>query len=222
MSAVLCQAALLALWGLVLLVSSLSGRLDLLLHGAFHGLVGAAGAVLLGLAALLVMRRRRLPPQPIPRAWLLTAPVALAVLLIAPDPSFTVLASGRPQGLPDPPKLAFVLPPEQRSLSEWVRLLRRRPDPALYDGQAVRISGFVLPQPDAAPQLARLQVRCCLADATPMGLPVAWPEEFRPRANQWLAIEGRMGIASVGGEATSVVLPRRIRPIARPRRPLEP
>lgn len=222
MSAALCQAALLALWGLVLLVSSLSGRLDLLLHGAFHGLVGAAGAVLLGLAALLVMRRRRLPPQPIPRAWLLTAPVALAVLLIAPDPSFTVLASGRPQGLPDPPKLAFVLPPEQRSLSEWVRLLRSHPDPALYSGQRLRVSGFVLPQPEGAPLLARLQVRCCLADATPVGLPVAWPAQFTPRANQWLAIEGRMGTVLRNGELRSQIQPHRIRPIPRPQRPLEP
>ena len=214
--------AVIALWGVVLLFSSLSGRLDLLLHGAFHALVAAAGVALIGLAITLLCWRRRLPRARTPLAWLLTAPVAIAVLLLPPDPSFTVLASGRPQGLPEPPRLAFVLPPEQRSLSEWVRLLRSRPDPALYDGQAVRISGFVLPQPEGPPLLARLQVRCCLADATPMGLPVAWPADFRPRANQWLAVEGRMTTTMLGGEATTVVQPRRIRPIARPRRPLEP
>lgn len=213
---------LLALWGLVLLLSSLSGRLDLLLHSAFHGLVGAAGVVLLALAALLVCRRRRLQRTPTPLAWMLTGAVGVAVLLLPPDPSFSVLASGRPQGLPEPPKLAFTLPPEQRSLTDWVRLLRHRPDPALYEGQTVRISGFVLPQPQGAPLLARLQVRCCLADATPIGLPVAWPADLRPRPNQWLALEGTMTTALVDGELTSVVQPRRIRPIARPCRPLEP
>ena len=222
MSALPIQPALLTLWGAVLLVSSLSGRLDLLLHGAFHGLVAVAGAVLLVLALLLLRQRRALPAGRPPLPWLLAGLVAVAVLLLPPDPSFTVLASSRPPGLPDPPRLAFILPPEQRSLSEWVRLLRSQPDPALYAGQPVRISGFVLPMPDGPPQLARLQVRCCLADATPMGLAVVWPRDVRPRPNQWLAIEGRMGTASVGGETTSVVLPRRIRPIPRPRRPLEP
>ena len=46
---------------------------------------------------------------------------------VPPSPSFSDLASNRPQGLPDPPELAFVLPPEQRNLTEWVRLLRSQP-----------------------------------------------------------------------------------------------
>lgn len=217
----LLPPALLALWGLVLLFSSLSGRLDLLLHPAFHALVAVAGVSLLLLAGMVLLRGdgegRRLPLP-----WLLSGLMGVLVLALPPDPSFTVLAMNRPAGLPDPPRLAFILPPEQRSLSEWVRLLRSRPDPALYNGQAVRISGFVLPVPGGQPLLARLQVRCCLADATPMGLPVAWPADFRPRPNAWLAIEGRMGTTSLAGESTSVVLPATIRPIARPRRPLEP
>lgn len=218
----LIRAALLALWGLLLLLSSLSGRLDLLLHRAFHPLVAAAGAALLALALLLPRRWRGERGTPLPWTWLASALVAGAVLLLPPDPSFSVLVSGRSQGLGDPPKLAFLLPPEQRSLSEWVRLLRSRPDPTLYAGQPVRVSGFVLPQPEAPPQLARLQVRCCLADATPIGLAVRWPVSRRPRANQWLAIEGRMGIDTVQGEPRSVLIPRRIRPIPRPQRPLEP
>ncbi|MFM9088381.1 MAG: TIGR03943 family putative permease subunit, partial [Cyanobium sp.] len=120
------------------------------------------------------------------------------------------------------PRLAFILPPEQRSHREGVRRRRSRPDPALYDGQAVRNSGFVVPQPEGPPLLARLQVRCCLADATPMGLVVAWPAGFQPRANQWLSIEGRMITGQRGGETISVVQPQRIRPISRPLRPLEP
>lgn len=217
----LLPPALLALWGLVLLFSSLSGRLDLLLHPAFHGLVAAAGLALLALALVVLLRGDGVRGR-VPLPWLLCGVLGVLVLALPPDPSFTVLASNRPAGLPDPPRLAFILPPEQRSLSEWVRLLRSRPDPALYNGQAVRISGFVLPMPGGQPLLARLQVRCCLADATPMGLPVAWPAGFRPEANAWLAIEGRMGTTSLEGESTSVVLPATIRPIPRPRRPLEP
>ncbi|MFO8237492.1 MAG: TIGR03943 family protein, partial [Prochlorococcaceae cyanobacterium] len=64
-----------------------------------------------------------------------------------------------------------------------------------------------------------LLVRCCLADATPVGLPVRWPAgQPLPRADQWLAIEGRMAVD--GGQLE--VVPERIQPIPRPARPLEP
>jgi uncharacterized repeat protein (TIGR03943 family) len=141
---------------------------------------------------------------------------------VPPNPSFSDLASNRNSDLGSDVELDFLLPPGQRSLTDWVRLLRSQPDPQLYDGDPVRISGFVLTQPDGPPQLGRLLVRCCLADATPIGLPVRWPKGFTAQADQWLAIEGRMGVENEAGQQRSVVLPERIREIPRPTRPLEP
>ena len=215
----------LALWGVVLLQSSLSGRLDLLLRGVFHPLVALSGVLLLLLAALQLPRSgagrrwRERPPWP----WLLSSGMALAVLLLPPNPSFSQLAANRPAQLEVEPALDFLLPPAQRSLTDWVRLLRSQPDPELYAGDPVRISGFVLTEPGQPPQLARLLVRCCLADATPVGLPVQWPAGFRPRADQWLALQGRMGVERLaGGQTRSVVIAGRLQPIPRPQRPLEP
>ncbi|QNI42035.1 TIGR03943 family protein [Synechococcus sp. A15-28] len=215
------RGLLLILWGWMVIWSVLSGRLDLLLRGVFHSLVGASGAVLLAAGLLLVIRHRR-RREATRRPWLISAAVGCLVLLIPPNPSFSDLASNRPQGLPEPAELAFVLPPEQRSLTEWVRLLRSQPDPQLVDGNPVIISGFVWRQPEGPPLIARLTVRCCLADATPAGLAVAWPEGDKPKANQWLAIQGRMTVAPRNGEATAVVVPTVIKPIPRPERPLEP
>ena len=215
------RGLLLILWGWMVIWSVLSGRLDLLLRGVFHSLVGASGAVLLAAGLLLVIRHRR-RREATRRPWLISAAVGCLVLLIPPNPSFSDLASNRPQGLPEPAELAFVLPPEQRSLTEWVRLLRSQPDPQLVDGNPVNISGFVWKQPKGPPLIARLTVRCCLADATPAGLAVAWPEDAEPKANQWLAIQGRMTVAQRNGEATAVVVPTVIKPIPRPERPLEP
>jgi len=211
----------LALWGTVLLQSSLSGRLDLLLRGGFHPLVGISGALLLVLAALQRPRRHQGLQRP-PWPWLISGAVALAVLLVPPSPSFNQLAANRPAQLEVEPALDFLLPPAQRSLTDWVRLLRSQPDPQLYAGDPVRISGFVLEEQGQPPQLARLLVRCCLADATPVGLPVRWPAGFRPRADQWLALEGQMGIEAAGEQTRSLVIAERVRPIPRPRRPLEP
>ena len=224
------RAFVLGLWGAVLLQSSLSGRLDLLLSGVFHPLVALSGVALLLLAGLLLAEpalRGRESPVPsrrpaIPKTWWLSAAVALLVLAIPPNPSFSTLAANRPAELGDETELSFVLPPAQRSLTDWVRLLRSQPDPSLYAGDPVRISGFVLPQPSEPPQLARLLVRCCLADATPVGLPVRWPAGRMPRADQWLAVEGTMAIEERNGQSRSVVVAQRITPIARPKRPLEP
>jgi uncharacterized repeat protein (TIGR03943 family) len=217
------RAAFLALWGMVLLGSSLSGRLDLLLRGIFHPLVGLSGVLLLGLAALQLraeLGTGRRPPTP--KSWWISGVVALLMLAIPPNPSFSDLAANRPAELGEEAELSFLLPPAQRSLTDWVRLLRSQPDPNLYAGAPVRISGFVWPQPGDAPQLARLLVRCCLADATPVGLPVRWPAGQVPQADQWLAVQGTMAVEERNGQSRSVVVAQRITPIARPSRPLEP
>ena len=227
--AALWRAASLGLWALVLLVSSVDGRLDLLLRAVFHPLVALAGLLLL-LVALLQLRlafgpgRQERGDRRQARTLLLTAAIALLVLLLPPAPSFSDLAGQRPRDETAESELSFVLPPAQRSLTDWVRLLRSQPDPKLFAGDPVRISGFVLPMPGEPPQLARLLVRCCLADASPVGLPVHWPAGQAPfAADQWLAIDGVMGLgpAPGGGERLEVV-PSRVRPIPRPERPLEP
>lgn len=223
----------LALWAVLLLRASVDGRLDWLLRASFHPLVALAGGSLLALALAqlaqarpraLGARERVRDPE---RAMVLaTALLTLAVLLWPPAPSLAELASQRPRDQTSEEELAFVLPPNQRSLTDWVRLLRAQPDPRLYVGDPVRISGFVWPVPGEPPQLARLLVRCCLADAAPVGLPVRWAALGpNPPADQWLKVEGVMAIEpapATGSGERVVVVPQRILRISRPVRPLEP
>ena len=212
----------LGLWGAVLLQAWGSGRLNLLLQSDFHWLVLVSGLLLLalaGLAARFAPKRRsgRTPAL----VMLLAAPL---VLLIPPRPSFSTLAANRSSGAleGESETLTFLSPPEQRSLTDWVRLLRSQPDPELYRGDPVRISGFVMPTPQAAPVLARLTVRCCLADATPVGIPVIWPEGESLKVDEWLAVSGEMGVERVGGVLRSVVIANTVQPIPKPKRPFEP
>jgi uncharacterized repeat protein (TIGR03943 family) len=223
----LIRAAVLGLWAAVLLRSSVDGRLDLLLRAAFHPLVLLAGFALLLIALLqlvLGLKQRQADGERTGlrrdrRQALFSGAIAVLLLAFPPAPSFADLARQRPADDTVSESLSFVLPPAQRSLTDWVRLLRHQPDPQLHAGDPVRISGFVLPVPGQQPQLARLLVRCCLADATPVGLPVRWPSSAPPpAADTWLAIEGRM---QADGDHL-VVVPERIRPIPRPARPLEP
>ena len=212
----------LGLWGAVLLQAWGSGRLNLLLQADFHWLVLVSGLLLLALAglALRFSPKRRSGRTPA-LVMLLAAPL---VLLIPPRPSFSTLAANRSSGAleGESETLTFLSPPEQRSLTDWVRLLRSQPDPELYRGDPVRISGFVMPTPQAAPVLARLTVRCCLADATPVGIPVIWPEGESLKTDEWLAVSGEMGVERVGGVLRSVVIAETVQPIPKPKRPFEP
>ena len=222
------QATGLALWGLMLLRASSDGRLDLLLRGVFHPLVSLAGLILLIWAAALVLpgRSSSIGTPATPQQRRLSAATAVAALLLIglpPNPSFADLAQQRASDDSGEAELAFVLPPAQRSLTDWVRLLRTQSDPRLSVGDPVRISGFVLPRRDGPPVLARLMVRCCLADATPVGLSVRWPtNQPLPRADQWLQIHGQMAVQQGPQGEEPVVIPQRITPIQRPARPLEP
>ena len=215
------RGTLLIIWGWIVLWSVISGRLDLLLRGVFHSLVGVSGAALI-LAGVVIVMRHRGRRERMPWSWWSSATIALLVLLMPPNPSFSDLAENRPQGLPEPPALAFVLPPGQRTLTEWVRLLRSQQDPDLVDGNPVNISGFVWTQRSGPPLIARLTVRCCLADATPAGIAVDWPDGFEPTTNQWLAIQGEMAVTMRNEQRVAVVKPKIITPIPRPKRPLEP
>jgi len=223
------RAAGLALWGLVMLRSASDGRLALLLRDVFHPLVSLAGIVLLMLAVamLLPYRRHATATGPVRRRdWLTLAAstlIALLLILVPPNPSFADLAQQRPVDDTAEAELSFVVPPAQRSLTDWVRLLRSQADPRLFSGEPAAISGFVLPRDGGPPVLARLLVRCCLADATPIGLAVRWPTDRPlPKRDQWLRVEGVMAMQTGPQGEELVLLPRRIQPIARPQRPLEP
>jgi uncharacterized membrane protein YcgQ (UPF0703/DUF1980 family) len=76
----------------------------------------------------------------------------------------------------------------------------------------------VLRRPDGARTLARLVVRCCLADATPVDVSVRWPADRPPpEVDRWLEVRGRVG----QGDGTLLVIPEEIRPIPRPDQPFD-
>ena len=91
------RGTLLLLWGLTLLWSFHSGRLDLLLRGVFHGLVGVTGLVLLMLGVALLLKREK-QNERWRWPWLLSGVMAALVLVLPPSPSFSDLASNRPSG----------------------------------------------------------------------------------------------------------------------------
>jgi uncharacterized repeat protein (TIGR03943 family) len=214
---------ILGLWGVVFLKCWADGRLNILLHSIFHWLIFATGIALI----LLALVGLRWLPQTGKKCsyWsiILLIITGLALILFPPRPSFSTLAANRSNIELGDSELSFFSAPEQRSLTDWVRLINSYPDPELYAGDPVLVSGFVLATPAGPPEIARLLVRCCLADATPVGLPVSWPKNQPwPKPDQWLQIKGVMAVESHHGALRAVLIAKKIKQIKAPIRPLEP
>ena len=212
--------------GAVLLKCWLDQRLNLLLHSNFHSLVLIAGLVLLMIAIAGFCSAK--VSNKATKIWplIVLSLTAMGLWIWPPKPSLSTLAANRSGAQLGQSELSFLSPPEQRSLTDWVRLLNSQPDPNLYGGDPVQVSGFVLDVPGKPPEIARLLVRCCLADATPAGLAVRWPKTKSsngwPKPDQWLQIKGVMAVENHQGSLRSVLVAKQIKAIAAPTRPLEP
>lgn len=234
-------------WGALLLTYWRTGQLALLVHPLYNGLIVAAGMLLLiasTFAGIKIVRGRSpkrtgdeehltvLPPT-------LTSGILLAAailgLLIAPKPLASAKAMQQQTSASvtvtrsNPQSFRANRDPAERSLVEWVRLLNVYPEPTAYEGQAMEISGFVLPATpgDGLPPgyiwLARFTITCCAADAYPLVLPVQLPEN-RPKsyeADTWLLTTGTAQTAKIGRDRRLAVKATQVRPIEAPANPYE-
>ncbi|KKZ12256.1 MAG: hypothetical protein TE42_05290 [Candidatus Synechococcus spongiarum SP3] len=205
--------------GVTLMHSWVSGRLQLLMAPTFHGLVVGSGLALLAwsVTALTVSQPRRSIPW---RAAVLVVCTSLLIVLAPPRGSFSMLARHRPPAQLDGLAAGFALPPEQRDLVDWVRLLRGTPQPQLFRGEPVQVKGFVLVTATGERHLAQLLVRCCLADATPVQLAVQWPADAPPlRQDQWVRVEGEMEVLDTPDGLQPVVIAHDVTAIPKPPQP---
>jgi uncharacterized repeat protein (TIGR03943 family) len=125
--------------------------------------------------------------------WLLLAPIA-ALLLVAP-PTLGSYGVGRagavnvksgaaifeplPRG--GPPRPMTLLEYVERSFEHQGASLRAAP---------VQLTGFVAAPESGGFELARYQIACCAADATPVVIEVVGISGSPPKADQWVTVTG--------------------------------
>ncbi|QOV22612.1 TIGR03943 family putative permease subunit [Anabaenopsis elenkinii] len=228
-------------WGILMLQYWLSGKLYLLIHPNFFGLVIGCGIALLLLGFLKmrdIWRKRRMAntsniqhmnlfPPGAGSALLLT--VAILGLMITPrvfasDTAIQLgvtdlLSTGRVQ----PQSFRPSIRPEDRSLVDWARTLNVYPEPDSYTGQKAKVQGFVVHPPDIGENyifLARFVITCCAADAYPVGLAVKLPEnQERYPPDTWLEVEGQMITETLAGKRNLTIAATSIQEIPQPRNP---
>jgi uncharacterized repeat protein (TIGR03943 family) len=113
--------------------------------------------------------------------------------------------------------------PLKRNVLQWRRVMSATHDPvAALAGQPVDLVGFVYFGPgDGADRftVARYVIRCCVADANPMGLPVHTAQAGSLKPDTWVRVRGVLAAGTANGQPALVIEPQRVEPVAQPLTP---
>ncbi|MCC5638928.1 TIGR03943 family protein [Nostoc sp. CHAB 5844] len=228
-------------WGILMLKYWLTGKLNLLIHPNYFGLVVVAGVglIIVGLFKMQELwqrRRRDIVPNVqhmtlFPPGWGGALLLSAAILGFIFTPQVFASDKALNRGVTDllgtsrikPQAFRASIRPEERSLVDWVRTLNVYPEPDAYTGQKAKVQGFVIRPPDLSKEyvfLARFVLSCCAADAYPVGLPVKLPasqEQYTP--DTWLEVEGQMSTDNLSGKRQLTIVANSVKKIPQPQNP---
>lgn len=97
---------------------------------------------------------------------------------------------------------------ESYDIGDWLISLSYNPDQNFYVGKKVDLIGFIF-APENLPEdvfiLGRFVIRCCAADATPVGLKVEtnWREEFK--RDEWVRVKGEFDLREINGNLELII-----------------
>lgn len=112
--------------------------------------------------------------------------------------------------------------PLSRNVLDWARLFADNELPATFDGQPASVVGFVYQEPSFAEDqfmVARFTVSCCVADASPIGIPVYWAETEALDQGAWVRINGTFEAGDFRGELTPILQAESIELVEQPEHP---
>ena len=230
-------------WGILMLNYWLTGKLNLLIHPHYFWLVITGGLGLLvisGFKGWELLRRHRRAITPLQHITLFTPGFSSALLLATAilgllfTPRVFASQTAFQRGVTDflgatrvqPQAFRSSVPPEKRSLVDWVRTLNVYPEPDAYIAQKVKVQGFVIHSPELPPEyllLSRFVITCCAADAYPVGLPVQLDDQTREvyPPDTWLEVEGQMITENLAGKRQLTIKATSLKKIPEPTTPYE-
>lgn len=178
-----------------------------------------AGAVLTALAATSILRGVRAGHDGasgaddghahgrMPRtAWLLALPLLVLTLVTPPALGAYAAARGSTTTVSAPAEDVAPLPGPvdgavELSLTDFATRAVYLPD--TLEGMPVRLTGFVLPEPDGW-SVARIAMSCCAADGRPVRVRAVGAAA--PPADSWVRLEGRLdGVDGQGSRRVPVL-----------------
>lgn len=228
----LLQTVSLAALGGLILTYGWQQKLTFFINQDYFWLCWVSGVVLVGLALYRLWSLTRAPATadpPVVWSALLILTPALLGWVLPPKvlSSQTALSRGTVTELASlqsgPQPFSFTGSPEKRSLLDWVRATSFNPEPDIYQGQPVKVKGFVYRPPDLPENygmVGQFMVICCAADARTVGFPIRHePGAFDFANDQWVEVTGVMEAETVNGVRQPIIQLKKAKAIEVPKDP---
>lgn len=107
-------------------------------------------------------------------------------------------------------------------IGDWINSQTYNTDLSFYEGKQVDLVGFVY-SPEFLPEqyfiIARFVIRCCAADATPIGLVVKYDWQSNFKQDEWVRVKGNFIVEDFNGNQQLVIIPVSVANTDVPERP---
>lgn len=140
--------------------------------------------------------------------WVIVAIPVVFGLLVRPQPLGAAAVSNREVNLT---AMTSVTAPSsdgrinlqvgEKTIVDWLVEFQRA-EPATFDGEKANVIGFVYRDErfgEDVFMVGRFILSCCVADASPVGLIVRWPQAAEIPADQWIEVEGHFEVGTFEG-----------------------
>lgn len=117
---------------------------------------------------------------------------------------------------------AFTVAPEQRNVLDWLRAFNNAGDYSELNGLPADVIGFIYTEPtfgEGQFMVARFTVSCCVADASAIGLPVAWADAASLPQGEWVRVRGTMQVGEFREDTMPVLQAESIEMVEQPKHP---
>ena len=160
--------------------------------------------------------------------WTMLAVVALPLVLGTLVPSRPLGASAVDGSLmltaanTTTTSTAFTINPLDRNVLDWLRIFSSVGDYEEVTGSPADVIGFVYREPNFGEQrfmVARFTISCCVADASAIGVPVAWAETDSLPADTWVRVQGTFAVGDFRDDRVPVLQATSVEPVDQPEHP---
>lgn len=155
-----------------------------------HGSLTWVGIVLVALPILLGLT---IPPKPLGAGAMDNRDIQVGTLTSVNSPE----------------NAAFLTPPAERNIVDWLKAFKLADGPERFNGQEGQVLGFVYQDErfDSTQfMVSRFIVSCCVADASPVGLIVEWSETPALDEDQWVTVRGTFQVGEFDGEVMPILM----------------
>lgn len=161
-----------------------------------------------------------------PVSWfgllIIAAPLVLGTLIPSRPLGASAVESVNFTGASAAGSTTITTPPEQRNVLDWLRIFNSVSDYDELNNQPADLIGFVYREPSFGDEMfmvARFTISCCVADASPIGLPVAWTETADLQPDTWVRVRGTFRVSDFRGERVPVLQAEMVETVEQPKHP---